>query len=573
MEDTSTRGRMVPATLPGLDDGAPSVSRTRRVPGDSAAFISSDAVAPTALLGRLSTVLAEHDTARTTLDSAVSALEDVRRLEGWLAAARHRATLLAQRVAEENHRRWVEAHPSVLEDPASEGGLTRRERLAVGDRSGVAEIACALRISEDAAHAQLRCAERLTLLLPATLAALQTGRISARAAETIADETAEYADALPDCSDPEMQERLARAIDVTETALLQAARNGQTVRQMRSRARRVRERCHPRTFAQRHAAALADRYVRVTPDGDGMARLTALLPAVLAWKIDVRLSALARQLATQQDDVVVSLSPAVGVTSAAGPTPGEDDRTGATHDGDDDRRTVAQLRTDVLADLLGGPTEGDAGRRTGTDWQVEAAPTPRVLLTVSAAALLGGDEPGWLGSFGPIPATDARDLVRRATSCMLGVIAGPGGLSVSPSDDTGGPPAAEGTRPDDLDDPPPDGIEPACVIPVMLTTGLQYRVPTALRRALTVRDGTCRFPGCRRSAVACDVDHVTAWTGGGTTVPENLAHLCRKHHVLKHHSGWSVESAADHAFATSARLRWTSPAGRIYLTDPEPPPF
>ncbi|WP_268236853.1 HNH endonuclease signature motif containing protein [Tersicoccus solisilvae] len=157
------------------------------------------------------------------------------------------------------------------------------------------------------------------------------------------------------------------------------------------------------------------------------------------------------------------------------------------------------------------------------------------------------------------------------------------------------------------------GEEPAWVVPVALTTGLSYRLPAALRRALVVRDGTCRFPGCRRSAVACDVDHVSAWAEGGTTVPGNLAHLCRKHHVLKHHSGWSVttvidEEAADRATpdgpadggmpdgpadggvpdgpadrgmpdgiggegGIGSQLRWTSPAGRVYLTDPEPPPF
>ncbi|OMH36959.1 hypothetical protein BGP79_14660 [Tersicoccus sp. Bi-70] len=562
------------------------------------------------LLDRLVTVLVEHGTAKTTLDMAVSGLEDVRRLEGWLSAARHRAVLLARRVAEENHERWIETHPSTLEDPASGGGLTRRERLAVGERSGVAEIACALRISEDAAHAQLRCAERLTALLPTTLAALEAGSITARAAATIADETAEYADALPDCSDPETQDRLAHAIEVTETTLLEAARDGQTVRQLRARARRVRERCHPQTFAQRHAAALADRYVRVTPDGDGMARLTALLPAVLAWKIDARLSALARQLAAQQNAVDPLLRPGTGDASAVS------DGAVVTRDGDDDRRTVTQMRTDVLADLLAGLSVADGGRG-GIQRQLEV-PAPRVLLTVPASTLLGGDEPGWLDSFGPVPAGDARDLARRSPSCMLGVIADPSGWSMALSDDTDGPPAAEGVRRVDLDDSPPDGLEPARVVPVMLTTGVQYRVPTALRRALTVRDGTCRFPGCRRSAVACDVDHVTAWADGGTTVAENLAHLCRKHHVLKHHSGWSVvresvradgrggstgaggagdgdcdasetvnptetgliELAGIGSFdpagsggPSASRLAWTSPAGRVYVTDPEPPPF
>ncbi|WP_188668327.1 HNH endonuclease signature motif containing protein, partial [Tersicoccus solisilvae] len=226
-----------------------------------------------------------------------------------------------------------------------------------------------------------------------------------------------------------------------------------------------------------------------------------------------------------------------------------------------------------------------------------------------AATLLGGDEPGWLGEFGPIPAVDARELASRATSFLLAVVADRGD---PPPEGTDRPP--EGTdRPPDGTDPPPDGTarppgevgpppgrtgrtserdcrageEPAWVVPVALTTGLSYRLPAALRRALVVRDGTCRFPGCRRSAMASDVDHVRAWVDAGTTVPENLAHLCRKHHVLKHHSGWSVTTGsggeADERGSAargvsddgraSSRLRWTSPAGRAYVTDPEPPPF
>src|SRR3712207_8272050 len=42
-----------------------------------------------------------------------------------------------------------------------------------------------------------------------------------------------------------------------------------------------------------------------------------------------------------------------------------------------------------------------------------------------------------------------------------------------------------------------------------------------------------------RSAV-CDIDHTRAWAEDGVTVEDNLAHLCRGHHRLKHGSRWRM---------------------------------
>ncbi|RZK51922.1 MAG: HNH endonuclease, partial [Pedobacter sp.] len=49
----------------------------------------------------------------------------------------------------------------------------------------------------------------------------------------------------------------------------------------------------------------------------------------------------------------------------------------------------------------------------------------------------------------------------------------------------------------------------------------------------------CRFPGCNQPATASDIDHTTDWQHGGPTNLDNLAHLCRKHHRLKHHTAWT----------------------------------
>jgi hypothetical protein len=70
-------------------------------------------------------------------------------------------------------------------------------------------------------------------------------------------------------------------------------------------------------------------------------------------------------------------------------------------------------------------------------------------------------------------------------------------------------------------------------------------VPDRLRRAVALRDRHCRFPGCRAKAEWCDAHHVLHWTRGGDTSLDNLALLCRRHHVAVHEGGWKLARGPD----------------------------
>ncbi len=90
-----------------------------------------------------------------------------------------------------------------------------------------------------------------------------------------------------------------------------------------------------------------------------------------------------------------------------------------------------------------------------------------------------------------------------------------------------------------------------------------YAVPDGLTEQVAVRDRTCVFPHCQRSARRCDADHVRPHADGGATCACNLASLCRRHHRLKTHTPWLYEVLEPGSYL------WTSPMGRRWLRDQE----
>jgi hypothetical protein len=65
------------------------------------------------------------------------------------------------------------------------------------------------------------------------------------------------------------------------------------------------------------------------------------------------------------------------------------------------------------------------------------------------------------------------------------------------------------------------------------------------RRALTARDGHCRWPGCERPASWSAAHHVVHWIHGGTTDLDNLILLCHRHHWMVHEGNWQIVRGDD----------------------------
>jgi hypothetical protein len=96
----------------------------------------------------------------------------------------------------------------------------------------------------------------------------------------------------------------------------------------------------------------------------------------------------------------------------------------------------------------------------------------------------------------------------------------------------------------------------------------QYEVPDRVAEAVALRDLTCVFPWCTRPARPlrpdqhrADCDHITPHRDGGATCTCQIAPLCRRHHRLKTHGGWSYHLLEPGSYI------WTSPHRYQYLRD------
>ena len=92
----------------------------------------------------------------------------------------------------------------------------------------------------------------------------------------------------------------------------------------------------------------------------------------------------------------------------------------------------------------------------------------------------------------------------------------------------------------------------------------RYRPPAGLADLVRARDRACVFPTCQTPAERCDIDHLTAWSQGGTTSLDNLVVLCEAHHRLKHTPGWALTKDQ-----TTGTLSWHTPDKTVYQRHPD----
>jgi hypothetical protein len=312
------------------------------------------------------------DPLREQADACLDGLAESVRVDAIVAALRvHLAAGFADKA-------------TALASPATSPQEHTAQEMAV-----VAEVACVLTVSERTAGALLAESHELTTTLPLTMRALQAGSISWQHARVMVDETSGL--------DPAGVHALeAHFLDQGAVNPAQGCRAGEMVpSRFRHKARTWRERHHPVSIEKRHAKGVQDRRLEYAPDRDGMAWLSAYLPADTAAGIWNRATTAARAL-----------------------------------QGPNEPRTLTQLRADTAADwLLRGVVEGTL------------SPTAQVLVTVPVLSLLRtgtadtesetesdtdtDTEPAMLDGYGPIPASMARRLIADGADSFHRVLTDP----------------------------------------------------------------------------------------------------------------------------------------------------
>ena len=125
---------------------------------------------------------------------------------------------------------------------------------------------------------------------------------------------------------------------------------------------------------------------------------------------------------------------------------------------------------------------------------------------------------------GQLAATAARELI---LDRAIRLLSGPAGLASCLRTGLLPPPAA------------------AVSLPLDIGTATDT-IPPHLRRAVTLRDKHCAFPGCTQPPTACQAHHIIPRSQGGPTSLDNLQLLCPFHHLIAvHRWGWKVRLNPD----------------------------
>jgi len=243
-----------------------------------------------------------------------------------------------------------------------------------------------------------------------------------------------------------------------------------------------------RSLAGTRIQALPKRRFVSRPAGDGMVRLSVVLPAEEAALITAAVESAARRATHEDertDELVQTPQPPAPLDMVEGlldVAASYLDNVGS-EPSDDHTLVVVHVSAESLDVPAGTPENVPAGTSDEESTPISTRPAPLA--------------PGicYVDGAGPIEAETAQRLMCTAT--LQGVVV----------DRHGG----------------------------VLALGRTKRLATrAQRRALRVRDhGTCQFPGCHRNN-RLDAHHIIAWAYGGPTDLDNMLLLCRRHHTFVH---------------------------------------
>jgi hypothetical protein len=335
-----------------------------------------------------------------------------------------------------------------------------------------AEVALARRVSPHQGNRHLGVALALTREMPHTLAALSSGEISEWRATVVVKETAVLSAEHRAEVDRQVAEKLTDS--------------GYGDRRLAEEARKVGYRLDPGSVIRRTRGAVSDRHVSVRPAPDTMTYLTGFLPVAQGVACHTALRRHADTLRAQGDE-----------------------------------RSRGQIMADTLVERVTGQTQA-----TGTPVEVEIVMTDKALLGTS-------DEPAQIVGHGPIPAQQARDLIRHAANAW--------------------------TR--RLYTDPQSGALVAMDSHRRLFAG-------QLRRFLMLIHQTCATPYC--DAPVRHADHVTPHGEGGPTNATNGVGLCQACNYTKDLPGWA---ATLHTRSDGSRiLDLASPTGHRHRSRAPAPP-
>jgi len=95
----------------------------------------------------------------------------------------------------------------------------------------------------------------------------------------------------------------------------------------------------------------------------------------------------------------------------------------------------------------------------------------------------------------------------------------------------------------------------------VLNIGRRARIiPASIKRALDLRDTSCRVPGCCNTRYL-DAHHIQHWADGGETSLENLVNMCRHHHRQLHQGLFNIHVEKANAYE-EAHMMFSTPDGK-----------